>query len=155
MADDDKLYPKHHPWELEPHYSRHVSAMTSEALHSKADIAIQLAWRDQEIERLQRELTEFRQEALHPFAKAAVDLNEHYGEPLKRALSDAMSLAAPKGLPDITCPHCGDKYESSEVEYDGDERDMACDGCGAEFDITAHVAITFTCVLRKLKAPSP
>jgi hypothetical protein len=46
------VYPKHHPWDLEPHYTRHVSAMTSEALHSKADIAIQLAWRDQEIERL-------------------------------------------------------------------------------------------------------
>jgi hypothetical protein len=46
------VYPDHRPWDLEPHYSKHVSAMTTEDLHSKHDIAIQLAWRDQEIERL-------------------------------------------------------------------------------------------------------
>lgn len=50
------IYPKYDPWDLEPHYSKHVSAMTSKGLHSKADIAIQLAWRDQEIERLVFEL---------------------------------------------------------------------------------------------------
>lgn len=103
-------YPERYPQELEPYYSYNVRAMTVEELHSKADIATQIAWRDKEIDRL-----------------------------------------APKGFPDITCPHCGDKYESSEVEYDGDERDMTCAGCGAEFDITAHVACTFTCVLRKPK----
>lgn len=48
------------PWELEPHYSKHVSAMTSEALHSKAAIAEQLAWRDQTIEVLRTELTHLR-----------------------------------------------------------------------------------------------
>lgn len=58
MADDVKLYPKHHPWDLEPHYQRHVGAMTSEALHSKADIAIQLAWRDQMIETLRSQAAE-------------------------------------------------------------------------------------------------
>lgn len=40
------------PWELEPHYSRHVEAMTREGLHHKTDIAEQLAVRDQQIERL-------------------------------------------------------------------------------------------------------
>lgn len=39
-------YPDCAPWDLEPHYSRHVSAMTTEALHSKHDIAKQLALRD-------------------------------------------------------------------------------------------------------------
>ena len=34
---------------VEPYYSRHVAAMTAEELHSKADIARQLAWRDQRI----------------------------------------------------------------------------------------------------------
>jgi hypothetical protein len=34
---------------LEPHYSRHVSAMTSEGLHSKSDIAAELAFRDKEL----------------------------------------------------------------------------------------------------------
>jgi hypothetical protein len=45
-------YPKLNPMDLEPHYCRHVSAMTSERLHAKSDIAIQLAWRDAEIEAL-------------------------------------------------------------------------------------------------------
>jgi hypothetical protein len=50
-------YPKNvGPWELEPHYSRHVGAMTSEGLHDKQDIAFQLALRDKEIELLRREL---------------------------------------------------------------------------------------------------
>lgn len=34
------------------HYSRHVSAMTSERLDRKSDIAAELAWRDAEIARL-------------------------------------------------------------------------------------------------------
>lgn len=37
---------------LEPHYSKHVGAMTREGLHAKSDIAAELAWRDTEIERL-------------------------------------------------------------------------------------------------------
>jgi len=40
---------------LEPHYSRHVSAMTSEGLDRKSDIAAELAWRDAEIEFYKRE----------------------------------------------------------------------------------------------------
>jgi hypothetical protein len=44
-------YPKlMEPWNLEPHYSEHVGAMTTEELHSKHDIAKQLAWRDQQLE---------------------------------------------------------------------------------------------------------
>ncbi len=37
-------------------YSKHVSAMTREGLHSKSDIAAELAFRDYEIERLRAEL---------------------------------------------------------------------------------------------------
>ncbi len=51
-----KLYPECRPWELEPYYSRHVSAMTSEELHSKAAIAEQLAWRDKRIAMLEQAL---------------------------------------------------------------------------------------------------
>jgi hypothetical protein len=59
VTDSKPLYPKHRPWDLEPHYSRHVSAMTAEQLHSKADIAEQLAWRDQLIESLRSRLAEY------------------------------------------------------------------------------------------------
>lgn len=34
------------PEELEPYYTRHVMAMTEEGLHSKSDIAAELAYRD-------------------------------------------------------------------------------------------------------------
>jgi hypothetical protein len=44
------------PWELEPHYSRHVAAMTEEGLHDKAAIAEQLAWRDKRIAELETKL---------------------------------------------------------------------------------------------------
>jgi hypothetical protein len=49
-----KLYPPQDPIELGAHYTRHIEAMTAEGLHSKADIAEQLAWRDLEIENLRR-----------------------------------------------------------------------------------------------------
>lgn len=41
---------------LEPHYSRHVMAMTAEDLFHKSDIAAELAFRDAELERLRRHL---------------------------------------------------------------------------------------------------
>lgn len=50
------LYPDIDPRTLGPRYAAHVSALTSEGLHSKAAIAEQLAWRDQTIEGLQAEL---------------------------------------------------------------------------------------------------
>jgi hypothetical protein len=37
------------------YYCRHVHAMTAEALHDKSDIAAELAWRDQEIDRLRED----------------------------------------------------------------------------------------------------
>ncbi len=43
------LYAKRKLWDLEPYYSQHVSAMTSEALHAKSDIAAELAFRDASI----------------------------------------------------------------------------------------------------------
>jgi phage shock protein A len=38
--------------DLEPHYTRHVAAMTAEVLHDKGDIAAELAYRDQQIEKV-------------------------------------------------------------------------------------------------------
>lgn len=47
------LYAKRDAEALGEHYISHVSAMTTEALHSKSDIAAELAWRDAYIERLE------------------------------------------------------------------------------------------------------
>jgi hypothetical protein len=46
MSDEQKLYAKRDLPSLEPHYSAHVAAMTAEGLHSKSDIAAELAYRD-------------------------------------------------------------------------------------------------------------
>ncbi len=45
-----KLYADRKPWDLEPHYARHMNAMTAEGLHEKSAIAEELAFRDQVIE---------------------------------------------------------------------------------------------------------
>lgn len=75
----DPIYPSHRPWELEPHYSRHVSAMTTEQLHHKADIAEQLAWRDQVIESLRARVDELESKlrgALHAVQDIRAGLRE-------------------------------------------------------------------------------
>ena len=48
-------YAERDPRELEPHFSKHMEAMTAEKLHSKAAIAEELAYRDAKIERLTAE----------------------------------------------------------------------------------------------------
>jgi len=50
-----KLYAERDIMNLDT-YSDHVSAMTGEKLHSKSDIAAELAYRDAEIKRLTYEL---------------------------------------------------------------------------------------------------
>lgn len=47
-----KQYAERDARKFEPHYSAHVSAMTEEGLHSKSDIAAELAFRDLEIVKL-------------------------------------------------------------------------------------------------------
>ena len=46
----EKLYAERDLELIGKHYARHVLAMTAEDLHSKADIAAELAWRDYQIE---------------------------------------------------------------------------------------------------------
>ena len=60
------LYAERDILEQGKHYSQHTSAMTSEGLHSKSDIAAELAHRDIEIERLQARVAE-----LYDFIKYA------------------------------------------------------------------------------------
>lgn len=51
-----KHYATRDPMALGEHYTAHVMAMTAEALHSKSDIAAELAWRDAELARLREAL---------------------------------------------------------------------------------------------------
>ncbi len=55
----DKLYDDHDSLELDEaggYYFRHISAMTAEALHSKAAIACQLGYRDLMIDTLKAQV---------------------------------------------------------------------------------------------------
>ena len=45
----EKLYADRYAPDLEPWFSKHMSAMTGEDLHNKSDIACELAYRDQAI----------------------------------------------------------------------------------------------------------
>lgn len=56
----DKLYAERDAMSQGQHYVNHVNAMTGEGLHSKAAIAMELAHRDIEIERLKTEIDRLR-----------------------------------------------------------------------------------------------
>lgn len=65
----NKQYAKRNHMQLDEaggYYMRHVFAMIREALHSKSDIAGELAWRDMEIDRLKSELAAPAQEVRQP-----------------------------------------------------------------------------------------
>jgi hypothetical protein len=57
-VSEKNLYADRDPDQLEPHYYRHIMAMTAEDLHRKSAIAAELAYRDQRIERLSELLDE-------------------------------------------------------------------------------------------------
>ena len=57
---EEKLYPEQNPIKLGKYYTDHVMAMTAENLHSKADIAKQLAWRDKKLDAQAAELSALR-----------------------------------------------------------------------------------------------
>ena len=81
-------------------YSKHIMAMTAEGLHSKSDIAAELAWRDSVIEGLKtkrfmeaEEKEDMRKVAVG-LANALADINNDIGEmkevkaPFSRVASD-------------------------------------------------------------------
>lgn len=54
-----KLYAERNIEELGEYYTKHISAMTSEGLRSKSDIAAELAFRDAEIDRLKSDFADY------------------------------------------------------------------------------------------------
>lgn len=68
-----KLYTYQNPMKLGKFYTDHVLAMTVEGLHSKSDIAKQLAWRDMQIEALR----EFAIEVFNNFNDPDTDQSGH------------------------------------------------------------------------------
>lgn len=87
-----KTYPDIDPETLGAHYEKHIVAMTVERLDSKADIAAQLALRDQEIERLQAALAAATQAQTFAGFKVVVDPSMP---------GDAMKLVAAQAQPEV------------------------------------------------------
>lgn len=59
--ENSKQYASRDAWELDKegnYYTRHVMAMTREGLHSKGDIAAELGFRDQQIDKLKARIAE-------------------------------------------------------------------------------------------------
>ena len=82
MSEYGKLN-KHNPIMLEPEFTKHVMAMTEENLHNKADIAVELAYRDKRITELEAQLLE---------RKALLDLANRRVEVLENRLGLSVSL---------------------------------------------------------------
>lgn len=109
------LYQKHSAEDLGADYIAHVMAMTSEGLHSKSDIAVQIAWRDAELRRLNSE-----RDQLRAFAQEIMD-----GWPDVGTLDgfDLQELAVKHGLLVATIRHqpCSEEFCSCAEMVD--ERD--------------------------------
>lgn len=80
----EKLYAERDYDEIEPYRMRHVMAMTAEGLHSKSDIADELAYRDKVIANQADQLT---------IAKQRIAELEKDAEILQTNLDDALRAA--------------------------------------------------------------
>ncbi|HEM8996285.1 TPA: hypothetical protein ACHYPN_004782 [Yersinia enterocolitica] len=111
------------------HYGVHIHAMTAENLHSKSDIAVELAWRDLRIEQLITQL-ESAQKENHDLKmklsdagcllvewKQRVEQSERRANTLEVALSAANEkLSKPVVLPEVVVVNISGKYPI-EVMY--------------------------------------
>ena len=84
------LYAERDPAKLEPHFSNHLSAMTGERLHSKAAIAMELAYRDQQLQAREDEVRRLTEEKLELLDGTARQLAHTDGE---TGLSDSMAIS--------------------------------------------------------------
>lgn len=95
MSQDTTPYPKRDHMALGQHYLNHIDWMTGWNLHSKSDIAAELAWRDQQIEALRAALAEADAPTPNPWKEVVIEglvishiyRNEHENEP-RKALND-------------------------------------------------------------------
>jgi hypothetical protein len=93
-------------------YFKHVDAMTREDLHSKAEIALELASRDLEIESLRTQLKTAKADGVREFGKWYVDTNVR--SVFDVGINDLVDLYADSLSKGKDC-------ESSNPAYRGDE----------------------------------
>ena len=117
MTVSEKRYPPQDPIALGHHYHAHVNALTDEGLHGKAEIAEQLAWRDQTIEHLRAELaseralraelsTIYREEHKRIAPLLAAAAKNHSGEWLYCPRHCRVDGEPVRLVPGQRCPEC-------------------------------------------------
>ncbi len=86
-------YAERYPEELEPYYAKHVYAMTAENLHSKSDIAAELAYRDKQLKIYMDTLLKCRLviEDFMPNIATSICVLQNYAQ-LNEALSESIKL---------------------------------------------------------------
>ena len=93
--------------DLNDAYCKHINAMTVEDLHSKSDIAAELAWRDVQIEQLTKELEEANKWKIAVIDRAIVNWSykkEHETDP-RLAMNDVLNAEIQMALdPKISKP---------------------------------------------------
>lgn len=103
----NKLYADRDPLALGDHYTAHVAAMTREALHDKAAIAAELAYRDREIAlgKVAYRMAEQRAIDAENKLDAATKQRDAFAALMRRFVSFAIEMPADMG----TCLAMGNK----------------------------------------------
>lgn len=71
MTKHYRNFEEEHPVSFSDEFTSHMHAMTQESLHSKSEIALELAYRDMENQALQRRIKELEQILNETVPKAA------------------------------------------------------------------------------------
>lgn len=128
MSDKPKLYADRDSRALGQHYLKHVEAMTVEGLHSKADIADELAWRDVQIESLTARVAELERDAvmmkkIDGLTKLEPGWDGYRGVPLPARTAEKAKEIFQR-LPDYNWQVVPGGDGSVQFEYHGEEWDI-------------------------------
>lgn len=139
-----RLYERRQAQALEPHYSAHVSAMTTEGLHAKAAIAAELAWRDAQITRIR----------LHHDEAMAKLRAEHAALDAEAChLRERLDTPIPMVLP---CPRCDQRHVDAPEPETGwknpPHKSHLCATCGCVWRPAAVPTTGVASILTRGKA---
>ena len=130
------LYAPRDPSTLEPHYSAHVSAMTTEGLHAKSLIAAELAWRDQRIAQLEARWEKYTDPGVAHPPRAPARIWVQWMPRLRNAV---VYLQAPAILDGTTGCYVLSSATSSPAKHEGSPFCLECGHPLTEADRQAPV----------------
>lgn len=156
------------PWELEPELAAHRSAMTTERLHGKAEIAEELAFRDRRISTLQKRIEKLnvrRAADCEAIANAKMALAELAAAKQENARLDTALADRNRDMADLRSEFAGECQKNAKLRsalkhsfetlhklrpdgHEGDEEsgehDADCALCDHE-SAMAHIEAALSC----------